>query len=101
MITCFSHEGSVFAAQNSDPIFNRRISIFDAETGELRRKITRNQSRIIGAFTFSPDGKTLALADVRRFDTGSVHRVALYDASTGDLRRMHRQPQALPAPPTA
>jgi WD40 repeat protein len=101
MRTCFSPEGSVFAAQDADAIFNRRISIYDAETGELRRKITRNQSRIIGAFTFSPDGKTLALADVRRFDTGSVHRVALYDASTGDLRRMHRQPQALPAPPTA
>ena len=92
MITCFSHEGSVFAAQNSDPIFNRRISIFDAETGELRHKITRDQSRCIGAFTLSPDGKTLALVDARGLDPRSVDRVALYDASTGDLRRMRRPP---------
>ena len=90
--SCFSPDGSALAAQNSDAVGYKRISIYDTETGELRREITR--SEIIWAVAFSPDGKTLALGDFGG-------RAALYDVATGDLRRMRRQPQALPAPPTA
>ena len=82
---------------NVDTLYCRRISIYDAETEELRRKITRNQPRYIGAFTFSHDGKTLALADNGETDYNmdfsyNVYRVALYDTATGDLRRMRRPP---------
>ena len=87
--TCFSRDGSMVAAQNSN---YDCISILDAETGEVRHDIKRKN--FIGAATFSPDGKSLAIGDLDG-------RVALYDVSTGARRRMQRQPQASPAAPTA
>jgi WD40 repeat protein len=93
--TCFSHDGSMVtvAAQNSS---FENISILDAETGEVRHDIKREN--FIGAATFSPDGKALAIGDL----DGRVRcRVALYDVATGARRRMQRQPQASPAAPTA
>ena len=87
--TCFSRDGSMVAAQNSN---YETISILDAETGEVRHDIKRKN--FIGAATFSPDGKSLAIGDLDG-------RVALYDVSTGARRRMQRQPQASPAAPTA
>ena len=61
-----------------------RIEIYDAETGESRRVLSR-AIRNIGGVTFSPDGKTLAVRDY-------LGRVALYDVATGDLQRMRRPP---------
>ena len=81
--SCFSPDGSMFAAQGPD-VLTGRIEIYDAETGELRRVLSR-AVRNIGGVTFSPDGKTLAVGDY-------LGRVVLYDAATGDLRRMRRPP---------
>ncbi len=87
--TCFSRDGSMVAAQNSN---YKTISILDAETGEVRHDIKRKN--FIGAVAFSPDGQALAIGDLDG-------RVALYDVATGSRRRMQRQPQASPAAPTA
>ena len=85
--SCFSPDGSMFAAQGGSMFTDGRtgrIEIYDAETGELRRVLSR-PIRNIGGVTFSPDGKTLAVGDY-------LGRVALYDVATGDLQRMRRPP---------
>ena len=63
----------------------KRISIYDAETGELRRVLSRAAVRNIGGVTFSPDGKSLALGD---WVTRRGGRVALYDADRRPATRM-------------
>ena len=98
-ILCFSPDGSMIAAHTryQGAGGGGRVLLYEAETGDLRFVISRAASSEIpwiGAIRFSPDGKTVAVG----YSDG---RVALYDATTGDRRRMRRQPQALPAPPTA
>ena len=95
--SCFSPDGSMVAANSTLRTGAESMSCYDTETGDLRFVISRvglYNYGWIGAVSFSPDGKTVAVGD-------SGGRVALYDTTTGDLRRMRRLPPALPAPPTA
>ena len=86
---CFSPDGSTIAANGCGGA--TYLDIYDIETGDSRHQLIR-PTQSINAAAFSPDGKSIALAESVSFRAGS--RVALYDASTGDLRRMHRPPPA-------
>ena len=96
-ILCFSPDGSTIAANGC--CGGNYMDIYDTETSDCRHQLFRRKSHFVRAAAFSPDGKSIALGESLSFRDGG--KVALYDTTTGDLRRMHRQPQALPAPPTA
>ena len=68
-----SREGKLLATVNP---YGRKISLWSAETFELRKEMPGNRIGI-GPLAFSPDGKTLASA-------GGDDLVKLWDVATGD-----------------
>ena len=68
--------------------FWNQISLLDAETGDLKRKIEQGdvESASFRAVAFSPDGKLLA-SMARQRDDGQGEVVEVWDAETGALTR--------------
>jgi WD40 repeat protein len=77
-IGAFSQDGRTLATSSSDAVY-----VWDVETGKLRQTI-RHANQGICRVGLSPDGRTLATADVPLTDQSSVDTIHLYDSATGE-----------------
>jgi WD40 repeat protein/uncharacterized caspase-like protein len=85
----FSADSRWLVAGNQDAKVQQWIKYFDLQNGQLARTIALPQLQTFhagsGHFTFSPDGRTIAVDGDDRHGPDAIPTAAIVDASTGKL----------------